>query len=210
MPRFSMLIGFALAGMTLVGCSNTNQQNEDALLQENRSLRDRLDQTQLDYQAAQDENRRLQFQVDEASQLLTDQAAMPPAVVISEFGPGVEVFQRGNETVVRIQGDVLFSAGQDSLRSSARATLSTIATKLESAYPGTEIRVTGFTDTDPIKKSGYKSNYHLGFARAYAVGQFLGKHGITPDRVSYASFGPDDPLSSKTKSRRVEVSVFSD
>jgi flagellar motor protein MotB len=204
-----MLISFALAGLTLVGCSNTNQQNEDALLQENRSLRDRLDQTQLDYQAAQDENRRLQFQMDEASQRLSDQAAMPP-VAISEFGPGVEVFQRGNEMVVRIQGDVLFDSGQDSLRTAARTTLSKIATELQSAYPNTEIRVTGFTDTDPIKKSGYKSNYHLGFARAYAVGQYLGKHGISPNSVSYASFGPDDPLSSKTKSRRVEVSVFSE
>jgi flagellar motor protein MotB len=81
---------------------------------------------------------------------------------------------------------------------------------LQAAYPNTEIRVTGFTDTDPIKKSGFKSNYHLGFARAYVVGQYLGKHGISPGRVSYATFGPADPLSSKSKSRRVEVSVFSE
>ena len=209
MRRMTMLLGLAVLGTALGGCNDTAKQNEQSLLNENRNLRDRLDQARSDLQTAQDENSRLQFQLEESSARMADVSAQPPAGV-SEFGPGVEVFQRGNETIVRIEGDVLFDSGRNTLKPDAKKTLGRIASKIEEMYPNANIRVAGHTDTDPIKKSGHKTNYHLGFERAYAVGQYLGSHGIQPDRISYASYGPHDPLGSKSKSRRVEVSVMND
>ena len=209
MRRMNMLLGLAILGTALSGCNDSAKRNEESLLNENRNLRDRLDQSQTDLQSAQDENNRLQFQLEESKERVSDASAQPPAG-ISGFGPGVEVFQRGNETVVRIEGDVLFDSGRNSLRPAAKKTLAQIASKIEQMHPNSEIRVSGHTDTDPIKKSGHKTNYHLGFERAYAVGKYLGSHGIPPARISYASFGPHDPLGSKSKSRRVEVSVMND
>ena len=207
MRRMTTLLGLAVLGTALGGCNDSAKQNEQSLLNENRNLRDRLDQARSDLQSAQDENNRLQFQLEESNARVADNNAQPPPS-ISEFGPGVEVFQRGNETIVRIEGDVLFDSGRNSLKPAAKKTLAQIASKIEQMHPNASIRVAGHTDTDPIKKSGHKTNYHLGFERAYAVGQYLGTHGIKPDRISYASFGPHDPLGSKSKSRRVEVSVM--
>ena len=208
MKTLTTFLGLAVLSGAIVGCTN-GKQNENALLDENRNLRDRLGQTEADLQAAEDENRRLSFQLEEAKQVTANINAQPPQE-ISNFGPGVEVFQRGNETVVRIEGDVLFDSGRDTLKSSAKRTLAKVAQEIENQYPNADVRVTGYTDSDPIKKSGYKSNYHLGFSRAYAVGQYLGSQGIGKKKLSYATFGPLDPLSTKAKSRRVEVTVMTE
>src|SRR5437773_2014211 len=83
-----------------------------------------------------------------------------------------------------------------------------IATRLKTQYTGKNIRVEGFTDTDPIHKSGFKSNYHLGFERAFAVRQYLSSKGIDEKRMSLASYGPNAPKPTKPQSRRVEVVVL--
>ncbi|MCH2160958.1 MAG: OmpA family protein [Phycisphaerales bacterium] len=209
MNQIKMLLGIVVMASALGGCNDSAKKNENALLTENRGLRDRLTQAQSDLQTAQDDNRRLKYQLDETNQQMADFQAQPPQE-LTAFGPGVEVFQRGDEVIVRIEGDVLFDSGRDKLRTTAKSTLAKIATEIAREYPGSKIRVTGFTDTDPIKKSGYKSNYHLGFARAYAVGQYLGDKGISNNQISYSSFGPQMPLDTKARSRRVEVSVFTD
>ena len=81
---------------------------------------------------------------------------------------------------------------------------------LNSSYAGRPVRIEGYTDTDPIRKSGHKSNHHLGFYRAYAVRDFLIAKNVDGKRISLASFGPDRPLGSKAKSRRVEIVVVAE
>ena len=175
------------AGITTMGgCDNNAKMNQQSLMQENRELRDSLATSQQDLDDAQAQSRQL------------------------DFGPGVEVFQFGGEMIVRIDGDVLFDSGRTSLKPAAKTTLKQISDEVRRSYPNAKLRVTGFTDTDPIKKSGFKSNYHLGFERAFAVGAFLDSQGFSSDDISYATFGPDSPLGSKSKSRRVEVSIVAD
>ena len=65
----------------------------------------------------------------------------------------------------------------------------------------------GHTDSDPIRRSGHKSNYHLGFERGFAVREYLISRGIDPSNISITSYGPDQSLGSKSKSRRVEIVV---
>ena len=209
MNQTKLLLGLVMMASALTGCNDSAKKNENALLAENRGLRDRLTQSQSDLQSAQDENRRLKYQLDETNQQINDMNAQPPQE-LAGFGPGVEVFKRGNEMILRIEGDILFDSGRDKLRSSAKTTLAKIAREIKNEYPNSKIQVTGYTDSDPIKKSGYKSNYHLGFARAYAVGQYLDNEGIGKDMIAYSSFGPQQPLDTKARSRRVEVSVFTD
>ena len=196
------------AGITTMGgCDNNAKMNQQSLMQENRELRDSLATSQQNLDDAQAQSRQLEFQLNEANDQAANAQAQP---AVSDFGPGVEVFQFGGEMIVRIDGDVLFDSGRTSLKPAAKTTLKQISDEVRRSYPNAKLRVTGFTDTDPIKKSGFKSNYHLGFERAFAVGAFLDSQGFSSDDISYATFGPDSPLGSKSKSRRVEVSIVTD
>ncbi len=189
------------------GCDNNAKMNQQSLMQENLELRDSLATSQKDLDDAQARSRQLEFQLNEANDQAVNAQAQP---VVGNFGPGVEVFQAGGEMIVRIDGDVLFDSGRTSLKPAAKTTLKQISDEVRRSFPNAKVRVTGFTDTDPIKKSGFKSNYHLGFERAFAVGTFLDSQGFSSDDISYATFGPDAPLGSKSKSRRVEVSIVTD
>ncbi|MHC4247452.1 MAG: OmpA/MotB family protein [Planctomycetota bacterium] len=200
-----LLIGVLAAATSMAGCDTGNKTNQQALLDENRELRDNLASTQQNLDDAEARARQLEYELGEAKSQADENAAQP---VANAFGPGVEVFQSGGEMIVRIDGDVLFDSGRTTLKTAAQSTLKNIATEVRRSFPNAKIRITGFTDTDPIKKSGFKSNYHLGFERAYAVGRFLDGQGFNDDSISYATFGPDVPLASKSKSRRVEVSVI--
>ena len=68
------------------------------------------------------------------------------------------------------------------------------------------IIINGHTDSDPIRKSGFKSNHHLGFERGWAVYEYLVNRGESQSRLS-SSYGPNSPLDSKKESRRVEIVV---
>ena len=106
-----------------------------------------------------------------------------------------------------LEGDVLFDSGKATLKDSAKKTLTKVASVLKEKYAGKAIRVAGFTDTDPIKKSNYKSNYHLGFDRAFEVREFLISKGVDGKTISLSSYGPDRPEKTKAQSRRVELLV---
>ena len=106
-----------------------------------------------------------------------------------------------------VEGDVLFSAGKSTLRDGARQSLDSVARVLTSSYAGRTIKVAGHTDTDPIRKSGFKSNHHLAFERAYSVREYLIKRGVPEGNIFIASHGPNRARGSKKESRRVEIAV---
>jgi chemotaxis protein MotB len=124
--------------------------------------------------------------------------------------PNVSAAYGFGEVTVAVASDVLFASGKVSLKSAAKSSLDDVAAVLNRMYSAQLIRVEGHTDSDPIRKSGYKSNYHLGFERAYAVRDYLVSRGIDAQRISTASFGPDQPLTTKPASRRVEIVVVTD
>ena len=132
--------------------------------------------------------------------------------MINPFGniPGVQGSASAGEVTATLASDVLFDAGKATLKSSAKQTLARVARVIRSEYPGNTVRVAGHTDTDPIRKSGHKSNYHLGFERAYAVRTYLIEQGLRGDEIYIASHGPDQAKGSKAESRRVEIVVVLD
>ena len=129
------------------------------------------------------------------------------ATGFEDVGEGVSASRIGNEVHVNIEGDVLFDSGKTSLKESAKKSLAKIADVIKKQYAAKPIRVAGFTDTDPIKHSQFKTNYHLGFERAFAVREYLVSKGLAGKEISLSSFGPDVPMKTKEKSRRVEVIV---
>jgi chemotaxis protein MotB len=196
--RILALTALAL-GLALTGCKS----NDTAALQsENESLRQQLDKSNAALEAAERERQAAEARANDA-------ASKSASSANSDFAgiEGASATRVGNEVHVSIEGDVLFDSGKSSLKDSAKKSLDKIVGVLKSKYAGKYIRVAGFTDTDPIKRSAYKSNYHLGFDRAYSVREYLIGKGLEGKMISLSSFGPDVPLKTKEQSRRVELIV---
>ena len=202
-----MLAGCA-AALFATGCSQSNNDREALLSEEASTLRLELDKQKSRNTTLASENQKLKLR---NQQLQTDIQAVPEPVQTEQIG-GFTAEMRAGEIVVNLPSDVLFDSGRDSLKSSAKSSLSEVASELNSRYPGKSIQLIGFTDTDPIKKSKarYETNHHLGFERAFSVGEFLQSKGVSTDRISYATHGPNKPMGSKAQSRRVELVVVVD
>jgi chemotaxis protein MotB len=205
-------LGLLVVAAMLTGC-NSNTKDENALLtEENQSLREQLSDRNNALQSAHDELRdkdmrlaELQRELEAAQQSPQLTANMPA----DPFGniPGVTGSVGAGEITATLESDVLFDSGKASLKQAAQRSLDEVARIISNSYRGKPIRVAGHTDTDPIRKSGYKSNYHLGFERAYAVREYLISRGVPASSVYIASYGPDRSKATKQKSRRVEIVV---
>ncbi|GJQ29767.1 MAG: membrane protein [Phycisphaerae bacterium] len=104
-----------------------------------------------------------------------------------------------------ISGDVLFDSGQVTIKPAAKRELDKIATEIRRSYAGANIRIEGYTDTDPIRKSKWGSNEALSQARADAVRDYLSGKGVNATSMG---MGSANPKSTKAASRRVEIVVL--
>jgi chemotaxis protein MotB len=209
--RCKNIIGLgAITGLALlIGCDSTTDKTS-LLEKENTELRDQL--TERDH-ALESANTDLR----EANKLLREQeeygtqASAPSASISTPTAfdgiEGVSTSVSGREVTVTVASDVLFDSGHTSLKSNAKQSLDQVASVLKSRYASRQVRVIGHTDSDPIRRSGHKSNYHLGFERGYAVRDYLISRGVDSDMVSITSFGPDIARGTKSESRRVEIVV---
>ena len=212
--RCKHLIGLgALAGvLLLVGCDNNSKDRMSLLEQENTELRDQLSERDRALEATNSDLR-------EANRLLREQedmyASQPVAASTGSVSTptafdgieGVSTSTSGREVTITVASDVLFDSGRTTLKKNAKRSLDQVADVLRTRYNGRQVQVIGHTDTDPIRKSGYKSNYHLGFERGYSVRDYLISRGVNSEMVSISSFGPDASLDTKSRSRRVEIVV---
>ena len=203
-----------LGGVVLLsGCTADLTEQNALLTEENENLRAQLGSRNAALTDAQQDLRERQSRVAQLRRELDDaQRSGRSNTRITGFEniPGITAAFSNGEITVTVQSDVLFDSGKTSLKKAAKQSLQTVASVLNSNYSGRSVRIEGYTDTDPIKKSGHKSNHHLGFERAYAVRSFLISKNVNAKRVSLASYGPDKPMGSKAQSRRVEIVVVAD
>ncbi len=201
--------GIALLAL-VAGCDNSTQKQNGTLLSENETLKQQL----ADRSAALEQaDREKQAALARATAAESQKSAAEPAAADAGAFAGIEgvtASAHGSAIHVSIEGDVLFDAGKDSVRSTAKKSLDKIVTILKDNYSSKRIDVAGFTDVDPIKYSAFKDNYYLGFGRAYSVREYLISKGMDSKMISLSSFGPDAPLDTKAKSRRVEIVVISE
>ena len=215
--RRLLLAGGLLAGGLLGGgCASGLQERVTLLDEENTRLRSLLDERGAALDAMQrdlEDCRGEQVALRSRNAELEDLAAARPAAPAAgdAFGgiPDVQSSASGGTVTALIEGDVLFASGQATLRSSARQSLDQVARVIRDRFSGRAVRVSGHTDTDPIRKSRerFPTNYHLGFERAFAVREYLVSRGVPASAISIESFGPHRPAESKQKSRRVEIAV---
>lgn len=117
--------------------------------------------------------------------------------------------------VITFVDEVLFDSGKAVIKSDAYGVLNKVADTLKDKVADKNIAVEGHTDNQPIKYSGWKSNWELSTARATSVLHYLVDNcGIAPQRLQATGYGEYRPVASnlteegKVKNRRVEVIIL--
>lgn len=124
----------------------------------------------------------------------------------------LQIVLRSGRMVLVLPNDVLFDSGRADVKPAGKEALGEIAHVL-STLGDRRFQVAGHTDDEPIRVSGYKSNWELSSARGLAVVAFLVKSGMRPETMSAAGYGEFDPVSpndspeNKSKNRRIEITL---
>jgi len=197
------IAGLAI-GFSMLGCNSSMKTENDLLKTENEELRMQYKEATAALQAADDDLTRTTGDLRTAQEALDTH---PETINIFENIAGVDVELRDKDLALTVASDLLFNSGSTSLKKSARGTLSTVASALNATYPNQSIVIIGYTDTDKITKSNFKSNWHLAFDRAWSVRDYLVSKGVNKDRIAIESWGPTKPLATKAASRRVDIVV---
>ncbi|MEM7680545.1 MAG: OmpA family protein [Planctomycetota bacterium] len=192
-------------GATSTGCVDKRLAEERANYDtQNRELQDELLRARTALDQLRAENDRLALQLANRAPVMPEDSNQFAGI------DDIEVIQGDGQVTVRLPGDVLFASGKVELRQSAKTTLSQVANVIRREYPGQTVRVEGYTDTDPIRRSGWKDNLELSLQRAAAVHRFLESEGLDANQMYAAGFGQARARGSKEKSRRVEIVVVTE
>ncbi|MBL4701621.1 MAG: OmpA family protein [Phycisphaeraceae bacterium] len=213
------VVALACVVVPMTGCNKRLINERNALYAQNTELQDELNRCRAAMDSSEGGRSSLMSQISSLQNQLSVERSRPPVVrrvpvavptpVANGFASiaGVET-EIGNGTItVRVPGDVLFPSGKTSLRSAAQGTLDKIASVIRRDYASKTIRVEGYTDTDPIRKSKWQDNLDLSLARAAAVHRYLQKKGVAAKKLEAVGMGQWHSRSSKAKSRRVEIIV---
>jgi len=127
----------------------------------------------------------------------------------------VSLKMMGKGLVITFVADVLFDSGKAKIKKEAYSILDKVARVLEENVPQLKVGVEGHTDNEPIKYSGWQSNWELSTARALSILHYLiDEKGISPDRLSvmgYSEYYPvasNDTKEGRRLNRRVEVVIL--
>lgn len=124
----------------------------------------------------------------------------------------LEMAERG--LVLTFVAEVLFDSGKAEVKPQALETLGKVAGVIQQKVPDRDIGIDGHTDNDPIKHSGWKSNWELSTGRATSVLHVLEEEGVDPRRMVASGYGEYRPVASNDSSegrqqnRRVEIVII--
>ena len=124
----------------------------------------------------------------------------------------VERLQKG--LVITFVAEVLFDSGKAELRKESFSKLDKIVSVLQDVVPDLNIGVEGHTDNEPIKRSGWKSNWELSAHRALSVIHYLSENQVNPTRLAAIGYGEYHPVEAndtkegRQKNRRVEIVIL--
>ncbi|MCG2713595.1 MAG: flagellar motor protein MotB [Candidatus Omnitrophica bacterium] len=204
-----ILLVFMLSGCTYI----QKARRTDALEIENANLRNRVAQLQKEKTK---EVRQVYAEKDkELSDLEQAKRELEESLKkeIGEYKAKLQMTERG--LVITFVSEIFFDSGKDKVKEDGKIALGKVAEVLNRDVPNSNIAVEGHTDNDPIKYSGWKSNWELSSARALAVLHYLiGEGQIKPQRLSANGYGefhpvaPNDSVQGKQKNRRVEIVIL--
>jgi chemotaxis protein MotB len=127
----------------------------------------------------------------------------------------IKVRREGDEIILSILGETLYASGKAELTANGRQTLDRVMRIIRDRFPDREIVVRGHTDTQPIKYSGWKSNWELAAARSLGVLHYLmDKHGVKGENISAATYSKYRPVADNStaegrrENRRAEIVIL--
>jgi chemotaxis protein MotB len=134
----------------------------------------------------------------------------------SEIGDNqVKLQMQDKGLVITVVGDLLFDSGKAKIRNEGFSVLNKVALVLKKDVPDLNVGIEGHTDNQPIKHSGWKSNWELSTARALSVLHYLvNEEDISPSRLSAIGYGEYRPVASndnaegRKTNRRVEIVIM--
>ena len=116
--------------------------------------------------------------------------------------------------VITFVAEVLFDSGKAELKSTAIEALDKVGSVIKQKVADRDIGIEGHTDNQPIRVSGWKSNWELSTARAISVLHSLENAGVKPNRMVASGYGEyrpvvsNDDASGRSKNRRVEIVIL--
>ncbi len=154
----------------------------------------------------------LSKQVDELSQV-KDILEKRLSQEIKDKNVRLKMMEKG--LVITFVADILFDSGKDKIRLEAMPILDKVARVLQENVPEFKVGIEGHSDNEPIKVSGWKSNWELSTARALSVLHYLiDQKSLLPQRLSAIGYGEYYPVSAndskegKKLNRRVEIVIL--
>ena len=126
----------------------------------------------------------------------------------------VKVEMQDKGLVITFVAEVLFDSGKAKLRQSSLPKLAKVVNVLNTTVADLSVGIEGHTDNQPIKKSGWKSNWELSTARSLSVLHYLSEIHVDESRLSAVGYGEYRPVASndtkenRQKNRRVEIVIL--
>lgn len=185
------IISIFVIGISLSGCTFIFQKGRRSDIRKIEELSRQVDE------------------LDQAQRLLRDRLAQE----IKDKQVKLEMMEKG--LVITFVADVLFDSGKAKIRQEAYPILDKVSRVLNENVPNFNVGIEGHTDNQPIKYSGWKSNWELSTGRALSVLHYLSdQKGVSPERLSVIGYGEYKPVTSndvkegRQANRRVEVVIL--
>ncbi len=216
------IIAVAMLAMSLHSCVSPEAHRQ--LIAANEALRGQIGDLEAYHRQLEEENRRLGGEVDRLGRNAVDAAHLRQqkeelARLIEQFQngggrnlQGVTVRETAEGVVFELQGEVLFSSGQATITESGQGVLGQLVPILREHRHA--VRIDGHTDSDPIRRSQWRTNLRLSAERSIAVVEYLISSGVDPAQLHVSAFGEHRPAvagtddASKSRNRRVEIMML--
>lgn len=211
MRRSGLRFGLSVLSTAMVavgvfagGCVSKGEHQ--TALDEAQELRDRNSEltnenTGLKTQIAglQNENATLRAQLT--------QPAQPITADDGGSARGGRVAPERSEERITLSGSNMFPSGSDQLTASAKRDLDNVVSRIRREYSNADIRVEGYSDNTPIRKSKWGTNEALSQARAESVRTYMISKGISSSRIDAIGYGAVS-RNGRPPSRRVEIVIM--
>lgn len=197
---FRVLIGSALI-LGLTGCGINFYAGRPTDVRKIHELSAELERLRQQKESEND-------QLREAKEMLERQLKKE----ISDKQVKLEMAERG--LVLTFVAEVLFDSGKAELKDQAKDALGKVASVIQQKVADRDVGIEGHTDNQPIKHSGWRSNWELSTSRATSVLHFMEDHGVDPHRLVASGYGEYRPVTSNDsaeglrKNRRVEIVIL--
>lgn len=212
--RVKFAIIMFLAVLTVSGCAYIQKSKRtDELEIENQNLLARI--AQLQKEKTKEVENVVKQKDRELSELEKAKLELEDVLKkeIGNYKAKLEMTERG--LVITFLSEVFFDSGKDIIRDDGKDSIRRVAEVLNRDVPNSNVAIEGHTDNQPIKYSGWKTNWELSSGRALAVLHYLiDECNVKPTRLSangYGEFRPvaeNDTKENMQKNRRVEIVIL--